>query len=179
MNITGSLNTFALTGLKRKIPIPEGKVRELASLGLSKRAIAKQLGMCYTSFRGRLVDELAIYREWEAGAKIAGTFTDKQRPKTILDADEGLIYLQKVDEKVILPALERKQFNGRPLESRKRIRVMRELTGLDDYTIIAALERLVSHGMALQHNGLMFTEFEACSKKNEHKGDTHDEQFRI
>lgn len=164
MNHIGSLDTFSMTGSKRKIAIPPGKVKELASLGLSKRAIAKKLGMCYTSFRGRLVDELTIYKEWEDGSMMAGTFTEKQRmrPRTIFDGDEGVIYLQRVDEAIILPALKAKRFNRRTVESRKKLRVMREITGLDDYTIIASLERLVSHGMAREHSGLMFTEYEAA-----------------
>ncbi len=162
MNNVGTLDTFSLTGTRHKIVIKPADVERYASEGLTKREIAKKVGMCYTTFRGHLVNSTAVLRAWERGARRAGTFSDKQIPKSIQDDDgDTTICLRPGDQTITLRAIAKKSHKGSKLPQRKRIGMLRELTDLDTGTIIQSIERLVIHQLVTVHVGIIFTEYEA------------------
>lgn len=133
---------------------PLARVRQLAAQGLTKKEAARELKMSLRGFQIRLAGQTSIYKAWEEGAQEAGTFCNNRRS---LEADEGVILLQPIDH-VVLAAL-RDTKGGLP--KRKRVPLLRELTGLDTGTVVKALERLTGNLEIAVFEGVTYTEYEA------------------
>lgn len=143
----------------RRRQTPADQIERLAKRGLTKEEIARELGITTRTFQRRLLAEHSLYLAWEKGAIAAGTYHDLQRLRT-LEADEGQIKLMPVDDEV-LQALKRKRLNGEPLPARKRMWMLREITGFDTNMLVKSIERLEANLKAAVHVGTIYTEYEA------------------
>lgn len=157
----GTLDVHGMSGARRRIDCPPEQVKELARLGLSKKQIARKLGMSDRTFRDNLANSMTLKNYWKDGAIDAGTFTDKQEPKTIWADEESVVQLQPGDEEIVLKALKLTKRNGVKYPKFKRIRHLRDITQWDTGALVASLERLIIHLKITKHENLMFTEYEA------------------
>jgi hypothetical protein len=151
-----------MTGTRLKKERDHTRLYKLASQGKTKFEIADTLGLSMTTFHNWLANDGKAARVWEAGARYAGTFTERQKPARYGLAavdEEGVVQLTEMDTEIMLPALRKRSLFGEPLPKGKRIKHLRAITGLDTHVVVASLERLEVHLKIDVVEGLVFTDY--------------------
>ncbi|MEQ1762551.1 MAG: hypothetical protein ABL984_05315 [Pyrinomonadaceae bacterium] len=144
-----------------KIVIDRKRLTELAAQGLSRREIAGVMEIPWSTFRLHLESSLSLYQALERGEQRAGK-VNKRTP--VYDEEERQIPLVPFDQ-TVLEALLKERYRRRKLPTRKRIGIIRAVTGCNDLgVLVRSLERLILRQEVVMYEGITFTEYEAVPR---------------